>query len=85
MGNGPGARRGRLNSKQWAIRRAFVLERDGRICWLCGLAGADTVDHKTPLFLGGGDDLENLAAAHGRCNYARRERAPAVASPTRAW
>ena len=85
MGDGPGVRRGQLNSKQWKLRRALVLERDGAICWLCQRPGADTVDHVTPRFHGGTDDLANLRAAHNACNSARRERAPAVASPTRAW
>jgi 5-methylcytosine-specific restriction endonuclease McrA len=85
MGDGPGVRRGRLNIHKWRIRRQFVLERDGRICWLCGRAGADTVDHRTPLAHGGSDEPDNLRAAHGSCNYGRRDRPPPVASPTRAW
>lgn len=45
----------------WPARRAKVLKRDGRICWLCGGAGADAVDHKVR-----GDDHSdaNLAAVH---------------------
>lgn len=70
---------------KYRARRRWILERDGGICWLCGRPGADTVDHVTPRFHGGTDDPGNLKAAHGGCNFGRRERAPRVASPTRAW
>jgi 5-methylcytosine-specific restriction protein A len=75
----------RYGGVKWRTRRRFVLDRDQGICWLCGGAGADTVDHVTPRHHGGSDDPVNLRAAHARCNYGRRERPPAVASPTRAW
>lgn len=47
----------------WKARRRAVLERDGRICQLCGRPGADTVDH-----IDDPDDhrLENLRAVHDR-------------------
>lgn len=75
----------RYQHPAYRIRRAFVLDRDQRICWLCGLTGADTVDHVTPKVHGGSDEVTNLKAAHASCNFGRRDRAPRVASPTRAW
>jgi 5-methylcytosine-specific restriction endonuclease McrA len=53
-------------------KRERILARDGYICWLCGLPGADSVDHVTPRVRGGDDSDENLRAAHGRCNSGRR-------------
>jgi 5-methylcytosine-specific restriction endonuclease McrA len=41
-------------------------------CWLCGLAGADTLDHVTPLDEGGDNDWSNLRPAHRPCNSGRR-------------
>jgi hypothetical protein len=38
----------------------------GDQCWLCGGAGADTIDHIIPVADGGDDSLDNLRPAHGR-------------------
>lgn len=43
--------------------RAIVLGASD-ICWLCGHAGSDAVDHKIPLARGGTDTLDNKAPAH---------------------
>lgn len=53
-------RRDRL-PKDWPKRRAKVLKRDNRICYVCGHPGADGVDHVIP-----GDDHSetNLRAIH---------------------
>jgi 5-methylcytosine-specific restriction endonuclease McrA len=53
-------------------QRPGILAQDGYVCWLCGLLGADTVDHVIPRARGGGDDPDNLRAAHLRCNSGRR-------------
>jgi len=47
----------------WAKRKAAVRARDGDICYLCGLPGADTIDHKVP---GDNHELWNLAPVHDR-------------------
>jgi len=52
-------------------KRAYILERDRGICWLCNHPGATTVDHVVPRAQGGDDSDENLRAAHAECNYAR--------------
>jgi 5-methylcytosine-specific restriction endonuclease McrA len=57
-----------------AGKRARVLARDGGICWLCGGPGATTVDHVIPRARGGGDDEDNLRAAHLDCNMRRGAR-----------
>jgi 5-methylcytosine-specific restriction endonuclease McrA len=53
-------------------KRPAILARDRGICWICGLPGATTIDHIVPRARGGDDSDENLRAAHGRCNSARR-------------
>lgn len=61
--------------------RRYVLARDGTICWICGKAGANSVDHLTPRSAGGSDDPSNLAAAHLSCN-SRRGTTPLAAPMT---
>lgn len=51
--------------------RKAVLLRDNGICWLCGLAGATEVDHVLPRDKGGTHSMQNLRAAHKRCNSAK--------------
>lgn len=64
----------------WGGRRAqqFVtrtLAEYGRLCWLCGLPGANSADHVIPISLGGAVyDLRNLGPSHRSCNYARGNR-----------
>lgn len=55
--------------------RQRVLE-SSDICWLCGLPGADTVDHIVPLSVAPhlGEVAENLRAAHRTCNSSRGAR-----------
>lgn len=53
-------RKSRLPS-DWSTRRLIVLKRDNGICYLCGGAGADTVDH---VEVGDNHSLSNLAAVH---------------------
>lgn len=47
--------------------------KESTICWLCGQPDADTVDHVVPLSIAPhlGEVLDNLRAAHMRCNSAR--------------
>lgn len=49
--------------KDWRTRRLIVLKRDKGICYLCGEANADTVDH---IKAGNDHSLNNLAAVHDR-------------------
>ena len=73
--------------RPWArIRRAVLDESD--ICWLCGLPGADTVDHILPLVDHPelAHDRSNLAPAHGRCNSRKGRRTDInLVRPTRQW
>lgn len=60
-----------------------VAERDGWCCHLCGKKVPDraygarqddaTIDHLIPRSKGGSNRMENLALAHNRCNYRRRD------------
>lgn len=62
----------RTSTHAWQTRiRPFVLRRDDYRCHICGLSGADQVDHLVPVSMGGTDDPTNLAAAHARCNNQR--------------
>jgi 5-methylcytosine-specific restriction protein A len=66
-GRWAGSTRGRsTGTAPWRRLRQHVLDRDNRICHLCGTSGADAVDHITPVASGGGDDESNLAAVHDR-------------------
>jgi 5-methylcytosine-specific restriction endonuclease McrA len=87
-------------SRGWSGRRvtdlrAAVLAARGTVCHLCGMPGADTIDHIVPRALGGTDDIDNLVPAHKRCNssrgalpmadWRRRHPLPSRASPSRDW
>ncbi len=71
----------RKASRPGVGKRTLVLERDGWICQICGLPldrDASVVDdlypqidHIWPVALGGGDELDNLRAAHRWCNWAK--------------
>ncbi|MER6976023.1 HNH endonuclease [Streptomyces carpinensis] len=59
--------------------RFEVLRRDGFRCRYCGTTAADaelTVDHVTPVALGGTDDRSNLVTACGPCNNGKTSTAP---------
>lgn len=61
--------------------RQEVFERDEGICGICScpidwsLSGRDpmgfTVDHVTPVSIGGTDTIDNVRSAHNRCNAKR--------------
>lgn len=59
--------------------RFEVLKRDNHTCRYCGAAAPDailTVDHVTPVSLGGSDDPSNLVAACRDCNYGKGSTTP---------
>lgn len=59
--------------------RYEVLKRDNHTCRYCGGVAPDailTVDHVTPVALGGSDDPSNLVAACRDCNYGKASTAP---------
>lgn len=65
-------------------RRIEVLERDGYICYLCGLpTNRDVayphpeypvIDHVEPLARGGSHEMSNWATTHNRCNARKGDR-----------
>jgi hypothetical protein len=62
--------------------RFEVLKRDNHTCRYCGATAPDailTVDHVTPVALGGTDDPSNLVAACRDCNYGKSSTAPDAA------
>lgn len=64
-----GSTRARRLPPDWPARRRRILERDGGVCHVCGLPGADEVDHVVA-----GDDHgdANLAAIHARPCHATK-------------
>jgi len=60
----------------WARKRETVLRQGEGICALCGLPGADSVDHIVPRSMGGSADLANLQPAHAVCNSRKGGRQP---------
>lgn len=66
-----GSRHERGYTNDWYRISRRVIQRDGGICYLCGLPGADTADHLIAKANGGTDDEANLAAAHRACNSAK--------------
>jgi 5-methylcytosine-specific restriction endonuclease McrA len=62
--------------------RYEVLRRDNHTCRYCGGAAPDTtltVDHVTPVALGGTDDPANLVAACRDCNAGKASTSPDAA------
>jgi len=62
--------------------RYEVLRRDNHTCRYCGGTAPDaklTVDHVTPVALGGSDSPDNLVAACRDCNYGKASTSPDAA------
>lgn len=59
----------------WRRTVARILTRDHRVCYLCGNAGATSVDHKVPVAEGGQHHDDNLAAVHPHPCHARKTEA----------
>jgi len=55
---------GQNRGSAWPRLRRIVLRRDAGVCQLCGLTGADRVDHIIPKCRGGSDHPSNLQAVH---------------------
>lgn len=83
------------NGRKIARLAGVVFAERGRVCHLCGMPGADTLDHIVPRSRGGLDDLDNLAPAHKSCNSSRGAMSlkdwrelhpiPQRANPSRNW
>ncbi len=59
--------------------RYEILRRDNHTCRYCGSAAPDvklTVDHVTPVALGGGDEPSNLVTACADCNAGKSSSSP---------
>lgn len=76
------AKRAGTTKSDVLLSRAYIAERDG---WRCGICGgrvspdrshpdplAPSIDHVVPLARGGTNDLSNLQLAHLRCNLRKR-------------
>jgi 5-methylcytosine-specific restriction endonuclease McrA len=61
------------NSRTYKTNRRIVLA-GYPSCAICGLPGADSVDHIIPVSRGGHDGLDNLRPAHSKCNGQRGNR-----------
>lgn len=60
----PNRLRGRAADEQ----RARIHARDGRICGICRLPGADEIDHIVNLAAGGSTDDDNCRSVHRLCH-----------------
>jgi 5-methylcytosine-specific restriction endonuclease McrA len=66
---------GRPQPPDWKRRKARILARDKRICYVCLKPGADEVDHVVSTKQGGNHEDNNLAAIHSRpCHQAKTQR-----------
>ncbi|MFE0151399.1 HNH endonuclease [Nonomuraea sp. NPDC059007] len=54
--------------RDWKRRRAFVLARDRRECYICHQPKATEVDHVIPVSRGGSHDYNNLRAVCPLCH-----------------
>ena len=70
------------STRTFKAMRLRVLEQSN-ICWLCGQAGADTVDHIVPRSIAPelAESIDNLLPAHRGCNSSRGNRTPQAARP----
>lgn len=59
------------STNKWRRTRLKVLERDNYICFYCGSTKATHVDHVTPKFQNGTDELSNLVASCKDCNLSK--------------
>ena len=77
---GPGTLAPEGTHDVWTGRKSarwvqLTLDTYGRLCWLCGLGGADSADHIIPRSRGGAVyDILNLGPTHKLCNSARGSR-----------
>ncbi len=55
-------------AQAWRKLAASVVARDGGICHVCGLPGADTAHHLIERRQGGADHPDNLRAIHRGCH-----------------
>lgn len=63
--------------------RYEVLKRDNHTCRYCGATANDgplTIDHVTPVALGGTDNPDNLVTACRDCNYGKASTSPDAAT-----
>ena len=63
---------------QWRKKRAVVLERDRHMCQCENCKGrrlpASEVDHITPKYMGGSDELSNLMAINSVCHQLKTQK-----------
>lgn len=75
----------KLAGARWNAARAYVLDRDEYVCWICGGEDANEADHIIPLSHmtqeqwdeGLPWDTNNLKASHKTCNGRRSNKVEA--------
>lgn len=66
--------RGLTPGSYWYNKRQEVLQRDGYTCTRCGITKNLSIDHKTPLSLGGDDSMHNLTTLCRDCHENKDQR-----------
>jgi 5-methylcytosine-specific restriction endonuclease McrA len=79
MGRSLGAQQA-ASARRRAINEGWFKVMRGDLCSYCGSPGG-TVDHITPIVLGGGNDDLNLAGACSSCNSRKGSTPLVFASP----
>lgn len=76
-------RRSNLSGSAQQARARRVITRDGTICHVCGIAGANQADHVIPVAEGGADDESNMRAIHGIPCHAEKSAAESARARSR--
>jgi 5-methylcytosine-specific restriction endonuclease McrA len=69
--------RGQIDSRNGGFtkkRRRKLKKIFSYICFYCGVDGADTIDHLTPISRGGSNEISNLVPACMTCNTSKRNK-----------
>lgn len=83
-GRSSASKRYGMSGSAWQKLRLTILKRDGYVCYVCHLPGADEVDHIIPVGEGGArSDPANLGAIHSEPCHEEKSKAEAQRAAAR--